>query len=121
VNSFQELKVWQLGVENALAIYQLTEAFPDRELYGLTSQLRRAGTSIASNIAEGHSRSATKDFIRFLAIARGSVAELTTQIVIARRLGYLTEQQSERITEMLNEESRMLGGLRRSLESKVTQ
>lgn len=121
MNSFQDLKVWQLGVEIALEVYKLTEGFPDRELYGLTSQLRRAGTSVPSNIAEGHSRRATKDFIRFLAIARGSLAELATQFVIARRLGYLSEQQAERIREMLDEEGRMLSGLRRSLEAKMSR
>jgi four helix bundle protein len=83
MRGYQDLKVWQLGVEIALEIYRSTDGFPARELYGLTSQLRRASVSISSNIAEGHTRGATKDLIRFLAIARGSVAELETQLLIS--------------------------------------
>lgn len=119
MRGYQDLKVWALGVDICLAIYRLTETFPQREIYGLTSQLRRAATSIPSNIAEGHTRGQTKDFIRFLAISRGSVAEIQTQLLIAERLGYVPQEQVDRLGEMLEEESRMLAGLCRSLRLKL--
>jgi four helix bundle protein len=119
VRGYQDLKVWQLGIEISLTIYRITDHFPQREVYGLSSQLRRAAVSISSNIAEGHSRGATKDLIRFLAIARGSVAELETQLIIARRLEYLPAPQFDKLMSMLDEESRMLAGLRRSLQTKL--
>lgn len=119
MRGYQDLKVWQLGVEISLAIYRLTESFPQREMYGLSSQMRRAGVSIASNIAEGHTRGQTKDLLRFLSIARGSLAELETHLIIAERLDYLKRSDLDRIRTMLDEESRMLAGLRRSISSKL--
>ena len=119
MRGYQDLKVWQLGIEISLTIYQVTDGFPPRELYGLSSQLRRAAVSVSSNIAEGHSRGATRDLIRFLAIARGSVAELETQLIISNRLGYLRREQFEKLMSMLDEESRMLAGLRKSLQAKL--
>ena len=89
IKSFRDLQVWQKAVELATKIYQITEAFPKTEQYGLTSQMRRAAVSIASNIAEGHRRT-NPDFARYLTIALGSVAELETQIEIAKRIDYLT-------------------------------
>lgn len=119
MNGYRDLKVRQLGVEISLAVHRLTDSFPQREVYGLSSQMRRAAVSISSNIAEGHSRAQTKDFIRFLAISRGSVAELETQLFIATKLGYADSRQADQITSMLDEESRMLAGLRRSLTAKL--
>jgi four helix bundle protein len=119
MKGYQDLKVWQLGIEISIAIYRLTDAFPQREVYGLTSQLRRAATSIPSNIAEGHSRGQTKDLLRFLSISRGSIAEVETQLIIAERLQYVHATQVQLIRDMLDEESRMLAGLRRSLQSKL--
>jgi four helix bundle protein len=119
MDGYRDLKVWQLGVDISVAIYRLTDTFPQREIYGLTSQMRRAAISIASNVAEGHSRAQTKDFIRFLAISRGSVAELETQLIIATKLGLVQKREAEKFSEMLDEESRMLAGLQRSLKSKL--
>src|SRR5689334_23008436 len=119
MNGYKDRKVWQLGVEISIKVYRLTESFPQREMYGLSSQMRRAAVSVASNIAEGHSRGQTKDLIRFLAISRGSVSELETQLIIAERLGYLNPRDLSRTRSMLEEESRMLAGLRRSLKSKL--
>jgi four helix bundle protein len=119
MRGYQDLKVWQMGVEIALSVYQLTRAFPQSEVYGLSSQMRRAAVSIPSNIAEGHSRGQTKDLIRFLAIAKGSVSELETQLLIAEKLGYADRQQLVRLTGMLDEESRMLAGLQRSMKAKL--
>lgn len=121
MGGYRDLKVWQLGVEISLAIYKLTDGFPSREQYGLSSQLRRAAVSVSSNIAEGHSRGATKDLIRFLGIARGSVAEIETQLIISKNLGYVQIVEFDRIISMLDEESRMLSGLRRSLRSKLRE
>jgi four helix bundle protein len=119
MRGYQDLKVWQLGIEIALEIYRATDSFPQREIYGLTSQLRRASVSIASNIAEGHTRGATKDLIRYLGIARGSVAELETQLLLSLRLDFLRQEPFDKLISMLDEESRMLSGLRRSLLRKI--
>ncbi len=102
-----------------MLVYRLTASFPDHEIYGLTSQLRRAAVSVPSNIAEGHSRSATKDLIRFVNIAKGSLAEIETQLIIAKRLGYGDSTLIDNILTMSDEESRMLSGYRRSLKSKL--
>lgn len=119
MRGYQDLKVWQLGVEISLAVYRLTQRFPPHEIYGLVSQLRRAATSIPSNIAEGHARGHTKDLLRFLSISRGSVAEVETQLFIAERLGYSPSEEIGCIRKLLDQESRMLAGLRRSLQSKL--
>jgi four helix bundle protein len=119
MRGYRDLKVWQLGIEIALEIYRATDQFPQRELYGLTSQLRRASVSISSNVAEGHTRGATRDLIRFLGIARGSVAELETQLLISRRLNFVTVEQFDKLVGMLDEDSRMLSGLRRSLLRRI--
>jgi four helix bundle protein len=88
VKSFRDLDVWRLGLDLAEAVYQCTSSFPKHELFGLTAQMRRAAVSIPSNIAEGRARSSTKELLQFLAIARGSLAELETQFELAIRLGY---------------------------------
>lgn len=112
---YRELKVWQLGVDLALEIYRLTAEFPKSEIYGLTSQLRRAAVSIPSNIAEGHARKTRREMQRFANIAKGSLAELETQLIIAGELGYLTSESLRKTMRMTEEESRMLSGLLRSI------
>jgi four helix bundle protein len=87
VQSFRDLQVWQRSMEMTEAIYRLTQGFPREEVFGLTSQLRRAAVSIPSNIAEGQARLNTREFRQFLGTARGSNCELQTQLEIARRLG----------------------------------
>jgi four helix bundle protein len=87
-SSHRDLKVWQKAVELSVALYKLTEKFPKQEIFGLTSQIRRAGVSTASNIAEGFGRGATGDYKRFLGMARGSNLEAQTQLVIARKLEF---------------------------------
>lgn len=84
--SYRDLKVWQRGIDLAELIYKLTKTFPKEELFGLSSQMRRAGISIPSNLAEGSGRSTRKDFRQFVLIARGSNDELQTQLIIAERL-----------------------------------
>lgn len=86
--SFRNLKAWQRSIALAVATYKLTAEFPREELYGLTAQLRRASVSVASNLAEGYGRASKGEFRHFVGMARGSVLELQTQLVIARKLGY---------------------------------
>ena len=91
VESFRELLVWQRSIQMALAVYKLTSMFPREEIYGLSSQIRRASVSVASNIAEGQGRASTGEFRQFLGIARGSNCEVQTQLTIVRELGYGTQ------------------------------
>ena len=116
VSSFRDLTVWQRSIELTLEIYRLTKAFPREELFGLTSQLRRAAVSIASNIAEGQSRGTTGEFIQFLGIARGSNAEVQTQLVIARGLQLGEEASILRCESLCAEVGKMLNSLLKALK-----
>lgn len=89
IKSFRDLRVWQLAMELVELIYRVTQSFPKHEIYGLTSQIQRAAVSVPSNIAEGHTREHTKEYLYHLSIAQGSLAELETQLEIAARLNYL--------------------------------
>src|SRR5579862_7466163 len=91
VRNYRDLIVWQKAMDLATLVYQSTESFPQKEVFGLTNQLRRAAVSIPSNIAEGQGRNSNLDFRRFLGISRGSLQEVETQLELARRLGYLDE------------------------------
>jgi four helix bundle protein len=91
VNSFRDLRVWQAAMELVSSIYQVTQSFPTQETYGLTSQMRRAAVSIPSNIAEGHTRESTKEFLHYISMAQASLAELQTQVEIAAMLHYLPQ------------------------------
>lgn len=113
--SYRDLKVWQKAIMLAKNIYFMTEGFPKREHFGLSSQMRRAAVSIASNIAEGAARHSNKEFVHFLVIARGSLAELSTQIVIASEVGFLEAVHQETLESQCNEISKMLSGLRSRL------
>jgi four helix bundle protein len=108
VKSFRDLVVWQRAVELCLALYKLTQEFPREEVYGLTSQLRRAGVSVASNIAEGFGRRSRPDYRSFLRVARGSVLEVQTQLVIARQLHYGNPGKMRDAEGTAEEVSRML-------------
>jgi four helix bundle protein len=87
--NFRDLDVWHLGVELAETVYRVTARFPKSELFALTSQMRRAAVSIPSNIAEGRARGSSREFLHFLSISRGSLAELETQLELAIRLDYI--------------------------------
>lgn len=113
--NFEKLEVWQKAVSFAGLIYRLTGGFPPDERFGLTNQARRAATSIASNIAEGAARQPT-DFSRFLGYAAGSTYEVLTQTAIARNQGFLSEKDYAQVYRDAEEISRMLSGLRKSLE-----
>jgi len=107
-DSYRDLIVWQRAIQMTLAIYRLTGEFPIEERYGLTSQIRRAGVSVASNIAEGYGRMSTGEYKQFLGMARGSNLEVQTQLVIARELGFgdvdqllLADGLSQEVAKML--------------------
>ncbi|MGC2048730.1 MAG: four helix bundle protein [Gallionella sp.] len=112
---YRELKVWRLAMELAEEVYKLCSTFPKHEVYGLTSQLQRAAISIPSNIAEGQARNSSKEFGHFLGIARGSLAELETQIMLAQHLDYLTEEAISPSLQNADEIGKMLKGLQKSL------
>ena len=114
--NFEKLEVWKKAIDFSDFIYTTTRTFPDDERFGLTNQMRRAAVSISSNIAEGTSRHSKDDYARFLEIATGSVFEVVSQSFVARRQGYLSETDRQRIYAAAEEQSRMLSGLRRSLD-----
>ena len=118
MKSFRDLNVWQAAVDLSLLTYHLTSNFPDHERYGLTSQMRRAAISIASNIAEGSARATKKDFRNFVLIARGSCYELQTQLIIASRLGYASPEATQKAECLAHDVGRMLNGLARYLKGK---
>lgn len=116
IRSYRDLEVWQRGVDLVERIYKLTPSFPSEEKFGLTAQIRRAAVSIPSNIAEGWGRDSTKDYVRFVRIARSSLFEVETQRIIAHRLGYLNEDALKTSLQETEVESRMLLSLIRSLK-----
>lgn len=108
VNNYKDLVVWQKSMDLVEQVYRLTSNFPKEEKYALTDQLKRAVVSVPSNIAEGQQRATDKDFAKFLSIARGSNAEVQTQLEIAIRLGYLTSESILETMELSEEIARML-------------
>jgi four helix bundle protein len=113
--TFEDLQAWRLGMNLVVEIYRQTQSWPKTELYGLTAQIRRASTSIPSNIAEGKGRSSDKELLKFLDYARGSVHEVQTQIMIACRLDYLSATDALRLGNQAAEVGRVLNGLIRSI------
>ncbi|WP_240473080.1 four helix bundle protein [Arsukibacterium perlucidum] len=109
------MKVWQLAMDLVTDVYAITKLFPDSEKFGLASQMQRAAVSVPSNIAEGAGRESDADFMRFLVIARGSLSELETQVLISQRLGYVDDvnEQLDRIREIF----KLLKGLIRKVKS----
>ena len=118
VYSFEKLIVWQKSIELAKQIYSITSNFPKEEIYGLTSQIRRAVVSISSNIAEGYVKSSSKEQIRFSEIAYGSLMEVLNQVIIAKEIGYISEANYLSIRQGIEEISRMLNALRNSQINK---
>jgi len=113
--SFKDLTVWHRAVELSVAVYALTENFPRKELFGLSNQLRRAAVSVPSNIAEGFGRGSRRDYVYFLTIARGSVCEVETQLIIARKLGFGIPRELTLAESLTSETGKMLNALIRSL------
>jgi four helix bundle protein len=116
--SYRELMVWQKAMDLVEAVYRLTGAFPKEELYGLTSQMRRAAVSIPSNIAEGHGQGTDNHFARYLSISQGSLKELETQVLIAQRLGYVDQNTVQPVLGHCDEIGKMITGLQKTLKSR---
>jgi len=121
VKSYRELTVWQKSYAFVLEVYRETGAFPRSELFGLTSQLRRAAVSVPANIAEGYCRDTRADYVRFLTIAQGSVGELDTLLSLAHDLAYLDDATAQQLTGLLAEVRRMLTRLVQSLRASSSR
>jgi four helix bundle protein len=119
VSDYRDLIVWQKAMGLVEAVYKITANFPREEIYGLTSQVRRASVSIPSNIAEGQGRRTTRDFLSFLSIAHGSLKEVETQIMIAKRLQFICEGKQSEILELTTEVGRLISDLANSLKKKL--
>lgn len=119
IESYRDLEAWKLAIRLTRFIYRASEQFPQEERFGLTSQIRRAAVSVASNIAEGSGRGTTSDYARFLRMARGSIFEVETQMCIARELGFVGDEVFEPVDELLRDTGRVLAGLLRSIEKKL--
>ena len=115
LKSFRDLRVWQLALELVVIIYRSTKNFPKHEIYGLTSQIQRAAVSVPSNIAEGHTREHTREFLHHLSMAQASLAELETQLEIAVRLNYLPTTEFGPILERVVSLGKQLYALRNAL------
>ncbi len=115
VLSYRDLVVWQKALDLAEAVYVATQSFPRQEVYGLTSQMRRAAVSVASNIAEGHARQTRGEYIQPVGMARGSLAELQTQTILAARLQILSVEIEHNLNAQLAVVGRLLNALRKSL------
>jgi four helix bundle protein len=122
MNNYRELKVWQLGMTMTLAkdAYLLTQRFPKHETFGLGSQLQRAAVSVPANLAEGHAKDSTKEFLRHISIAQGSLAEMETHLLLAESLEYASPDTVASILDKCTEERQMLSGLRRRLKAKLS-
>lgn len=116
INSYRDLDAWKLGIEIATAAYELTKSFPREEQFGLTSQIRRAAVSIPANIAEGHGRQTTGDFVRGIRIAQGSLKELETHVLVAQRVGIVQTDATQELMDLCEREGRVLRALARSLQ-----
>jgi four helix bundle protein len=113
VRPHYNLEAWKLAMKLVKTVYQATRAFPQEEIYGLTAQMRRAAVSIPSNLAEGAARTGRREFAQFLSIAKGSLSELETQLLIPAELDFLDAKHA--VFELLEEVSRVLAGLHRSV------
>ncbi|BCL60073.1 hypothetical protein DGMP_07660 [Desulfomarina profundi] len=114
-----KLLVWQEAMELVTDIYAITENFPSEEMYGLTSQLRRAAVSVPSNIAEGAGRESKKEFLHYLSVARGSLSEVDTQLLLAQKLRYC--RTMTRMNERMDKVFALLGGLMKSLKKEINK
>jgi four helix bundle protein len=119
IQSHRDLIAWQRAMDLVVAVYQVSKAYPKEELYGLTSQTRRAAASIPANIAEGQGRRSKGEFRQFLGNARGSLLELDTHLELAARLGFLAETERRHLLSQLNEVARLVNGLLRALSTDL--
>lgn len=119
IKSYKDLEIWKHGVSNVTEIYKITYGFPDHEIYGLTSQIRRSAVSIPANIAEGWGRRKTKSFIQFLSIASGSLYELETLLQLANNLKYIDEKIFKQCSERIEPIGKMINSLISKLEKHI--
>ncbi len=119
--SHRDLKIWQISLDLTESLYRLSGDWPKHEQFGLISQIRRAAVSVSANIAEGAGRRSTGEFIQFVGIARGSLAEVETLLIIARRLGYVEDPACRELLKDIFELGRMSTGLIQSLEQRKAQ
>lgn len=115
VNSFRDLRVWQVGMDLVEHVYRITRAFPAEETYGLRNQMRRASISIPSNIAEGHTREHSREFLQYISMAQASLAELQTQLEIATRLKYVRVEEAKEVLDLATSLAKQLYALRNAL------
>jgi four helix bundle protein len=115
VRDLKDLIAWQVAMDFAMGVYAETRAFPDDEKFGLRMQLRRAAVSVASNIAEGHGRINRREYARFVLIARGSLKEAETQLILAMRLKYINDDKARELLDVVTRINRLLTGLKKSL------
>jgi four helix bundle protein len=113
--TFEDLQAWQLSMDLVVSVYECSQKWPTEERYGLTSQIRRAASSVPSNIAEGKGRASDREFIKFLDYARGSLYEVQTQLEIAVRLNYLSREAAKALENQASEVGRVLNGLIRAV------
>ncbi|HEY0030159.1 MAG TPA: four helix bundle protein [Bacteroidia bacterium] len=116
MNQYKNLKVWQKGVELVVSVYKKTDYFPDKEKYGLITQINRCTVSIVSNIAEGAGRNSNKEFNNFLGITLGSSCELETQLIVANKLGYLSGEDLNELIVQIEEIQKMVVGLQKNIQ-----
>ena len=121
MKTHMDLDVWKLSIEVVKDIYEITKSFPKEEVFGLTSQIKKAAISIPSNIAEGASRQTNKEFIQFLYISLGSASELETQLIIARELGFIDVDNMEIINGKIENIKKMITGLINYKKSKINE
>ena len=119
-SDYKELQVWQKAMDLVVEIYKISKLLPKEEVYGISDQLRRSAVSIPSNIAEGQSRNSAKEFIQFLSIARGSLAELETQLLICTKVNILSEDNIAEAQNITTEVGKMIKGLMNKLNSQLT-
>ena len=119
VRSYRDLQVWRKAMDLVDQVYRVTGAFPSEERYGLASQLQRAAVSVPANIAEGHATGHTKQYLRHLSIALGSLAEVETLLLIAQRRSYMAEAKLHVLLELAAEAGRMLRGVQKSLKRNI--
>ncbi len=119
-SDYKELQVWQKTMDLVVEVYNIIKLLPKEEMYGISDQIRRSAVSIPSNIAEGQSRNSAKEFIQFLSIARGSLAELETQILICVKVNMLSNDKIDNILIYTKEIGKMIKGLMNKLEAQLT-
>jgi four helix bundle protein len=119
ITDYRDLRVWQAGMQLVGDIHQLTQAFPPAEPANLAAEMQRAAIAIPSNIADGHTRGSTAEYLDRVAIAHGALAELQTQVEIARRFGYINSAAAAALTDQTNSLSRQLSALRAALTNRI--